>query len=367
MLDWALYRDSFSTSDMRRIWSESETVSTWVRVEQVLARCQAQEGLIPTVAADTIEAISAAQIDRSRLAEDMSVVGRPIVGLVNQMRSLAGSEQGSYVHYLATTQDIMDTALSLQMKQSTDAIQIQLNRVMDRLEQLAEANAVTRMMGRTNGQFALPISLGTKLRVWMSELKRRKAALEDSAARGLLVQMGGPVGDLSRYEGNTGLAVKQAVAATLGLQIADPHWQNARDAVADIVTSLGSLCASLCKISHNINLLSSSDIGEICEGYEIGKGASSSMLHKKNQRASEFGEAVARLGRQRSEQIGELTLHQHERSGGVWIAEWLVVPETFLFTSGALMWTGHLFDSLEVNTEAMAEAVTRHEKALRSE
>jgi 3-carboxy-cis,cis-muconate cycloisomerase len=143
------------------------------------------------------------------------------------------------------------------------------------------------------------------------------------------------------------------LAEALGLGAVEPHWQNARDGVADTVSSLGALCATICKIAHNINLLSSSDIGEVCECHENGKGASSSMHHKRNQRASEFAEAVARLGRQRSEQIGELIMHQHERSGGVWVGEWLVVPEVFLLSSGALSWAKRMLTDLRVNEDQM--------------
>ena len=209
------------------------------------------------------------------------------------------------------------------------------------------------MIGRTNGQYAMPMSFATKLGVWSAELTRRREAIAQARGRGLLVQVGGLVGDLSAYEEGAGEALKCKMAKTLNLKTADPHWQNARDGLADIVTALGMLCATLSKICHNINLLSSSDIQEVHEGYAQGKGASSSMAHKTNQRASEFGEAVARLGRQRAEQIGELTLHQHERSGGVWIAEWIVVPEVFLLTSGALAWSERLFLDLNVDRAAM--------------
>ncbi|MCV0424510.1 MAG: hypothetical protein K5905_03475 [Roseibium sp.] len=137
----------------------------------------------------------------------------------------------------------------------------------------------------------------------------------------------------------------------------DPHWQNARDGLCDITSALGSLCATLCKIAHNINLLASSDVGEVSESYTHGRGASSAMAHKRNQRASEFAEALARLGRQRSEQMGELTLHQHERSGGVWIGEWLLIPEVFLLTSGALFWIHNMFAGLEFHKTRMSERV----------
>ncbi|GAB5438595.1 lyase family protein [Falsiruegeria mediterranea] len=352
MLDFGLYRDCFSSADMRSIWSEHATMSAWLTVEQVLAGQQAKLGLIPAGAAEAINVVSVCDLDQAELQREMMLVGRPIVGLVNQLQAKVGAH-GKHVHHRSTTQDIMDTAVALQMKLGLEHIQDMLGRIDTALARLIQAHPETRMMGRTNGQHAVPIRLATKLMLWQAELHRRSDALTEAARRGLNVQVGGPVGDLRGYEDGVGLQVKQGVADALGLFTTEPHWQNARDGVADVVAALGLLCATLCKIAHNVNLLSSSDIGEVYEVHEQGKGASSSMAHKRNQRASEFGEAVARLGRQRAEQIGELTQHEHERSGGVWIAEWVVVPEVFLLTSGAVSWTETMFNTLTVNSDAM--------------
>lgn len=344
MLEFGLYRSCFSSADMRAIWSESATISAWLKVEQTLMRCQADAGLVPDKAADALAAISVSDLNHYQLRDDMALVGRPIVGLVRQLKTLVGA-QAEFVHFRATTQDILDTAMALQMRHGLELVRAGVTQVARALDRhiVMYGNAI--MMGRTNGQHAVPIRLETKLRVWRSELDRRLDALSDAAGRGLNVQVGGPVGDLQGYEDGVGLKVKTAVARALGLNTIDPHWQNARDGVAEIITALGVLCGTLSKIAHNVNLLASSDIGEAYEKPEDGKGASSAMAHKQNQRASEFGEAVARLGRQRAEQIGELTLHQHERSGGTWIAEWVVVPETFLLTSGALHWSERMFRS----------------------
>lgn len=364
MLESSLYRGCFSSADMRAIWSEHATISAWLKVEQTLARAQASAGLVPDAAARALEGVSVQDLNLSQLHEQMALVGRPIVGLVLQLKTLAG-EQCEHVHFRATTQDIMDTAMALQMRLGLEEVQASVGRIIEGLDRHTQLYGSTMMIGRTNGQHAVPIRLETKLQVWKSELERRLAALSDAAGRGLNVQIGGPVGDLQAYANGDGQQVKRSVAAALGLNTVEPHWQNARDGVVDIVTGLGALCGTLCKLAHNVNLLASSDIGEVYERPEQGKGASSAMAHKKNQRASEFGEAVARLGRQRSEQIGELALHQHERSGGVWIAEWLVVPETFLLTSGALSWIERMFEDLVIDQQVMvattqASGITAH-------
>lgn len=359
MLDWDLYRECFSTTEMRAIWSESATVAAWIRVEQTLARAQAALGVIPQAVADKLAEIDPAQVDKDTLRDEMALVGRPIVGLVRQLRVLVGPDLAEYVHFRASTQDIMDTALAVQMRAALPLVEAGLEAAADRLAAYARAHPDVRMIGRTNGQHALPIRLADKFGLWRAELTRRNEALRAAGTRALFVQIGGPMGDLSAYEGDHGVRVRAECARLLGLWVAEPHWQSSRDGLAEVVTALGLICGSLCKIAHNINLLCSSDIAEMAEAYVCGKGASSSMGHKRNQRASEFGEAVARLGRQRAEQIGELTLHQHERSGGVWIAEWVLVPEVFQLASGALMWAEKLLSGLVIDADAMAAAILR--------
>lgn len=359
MLDWGLYRDCFSTPEMRAIWSESATLSAWIRVEQTLAQSQAAFGVIPQAAADRLAALDPAMIDRDTLRDDMALTGRPIVGLVRQLRKLVGPDHADHVHYLSTTQDILDTALTLQMRAALPLVHAGLKAAADHLGAHSRAHPDLRMIGRTNGQHALPIRLADKFDLWRAELMRRDQALQAAGARALFVQIGGPMGDLSGYAGDIGVKVRGECARRLGLGVAEPHWQSSRDGLAEVVTALGLVCASLCKIAHNINLLCSSDIAELAEFHSPGRGASSSMGHKRNPRASEFGEALGRMGRQRSEQIGELTLHQHERSGGVWIAEWVLVPEVFQLASGALMWGERLLSGLVIDADAMAAAIVR--------
>lgn len=356
MLNYELYENCFSSAAMRAVWSERATLHAWMLVEKTLAKHQAEVGLISPLAAAAIVDTSEEAFEMRHLQQQMLLVGRPIVGLLQQWRAQLG-EHAAALHYRATTQDIMDTAMAWQMRSGAAQIQTEINVSIARLEWHIQQQRKTVILGRTNGQHAVPLKLAVKLGVWKAELERRLEALLQAQVRGLNVQFGGPVGDLSAYESELGQRLKTQMAQTLGLGTIDPHWQNARDGVADVLSALGGLCGTICKIAHNLNLLASSDIAEVHEACEPGRGASSSMAHKRNQRASEFATAVARLGRQRAEQIGELTLHEHERSGGVWIAEWLVVPETFLLTSGALHWLNQLLVTLVIDQKAMQRKV----------
>lgn len=352
MFTATLYQDCYSTPSMRNLWSSESSIYYWLEVEKQLAKCQAEMGLIPVEAANQITAIDVSQIDVDAMTESMHLVGRPIVGLVQQMRRLVGEDQARFVHYKSTTQDIMDTAMMLQMQRAFELLQISLAEACDKLSNLLSKHRDQRIMARTNGQAAKPMRLNTKFNVWLQELERRQQSLSRAVSQCQL-QLGGAVGDLQDYQESEGDQLRQALAIKLGLSIVDPHWQNARDILAEQLGSLAVLNTSIGKIAHNVNLLSSSDIGELEERYVNGQGASSAMSHKKNQRSSEFGEAVATLGRQRSEQINSLTMHHHERSGGQWIAEWALVPEAFCFTSGACYWLERMFSLMTVNTDVM--------------
>ena len=189
MLDYRIYQDCFSTAEMRSIWCENAVVSAWLKVEQVLIRCQADIGIVPDEAAEALEAIALADLDIVELAEEMTLVGRPIVGLVKQLRRLTG-EHAQHVHLKTTTQDIMDTAMVMQMKLGLENIREGVVSIIGAVERHIEANPETMIMGRTNGQHAVPMKLATKLGVWNAELNRRLEALDQAAARGINVQIG---------------------------------------------------------------------------------------------------------------------------------------------------------------------------------
>ena len=354
LLDWPLYEDIFSEAEMRAVFSQGATIDRWLEVETAISAAQADLGIIPREAASAIAAAAGeGPFDDARLAADMVLAGRPIIGLCRQLKERVGPEHEDWVHWGVTTQDVMDSATVLQLRAGLGVIEGGLAALLARLSDLAREHCDTPIIGRTNGQHAQPLSLGLKLSVWIEELTRRRSALQDAAARGLLLQFGGAVGSLAAY-GTLGPALRDEVGKRLGLPVPRVHWQNARDGIAEILTALGLLCATLEKIAHEVNRLASTDIAEVHEGHCPGRGASSAMTHKRNQRASEFAEAVARLGRMRAGGAPELMGHEHERSGGVWVAEWVTVPEVFLYASGALRWARSLFAGFDVDRKAMA-------------
>lgn len=364
MLGSNLYRNIFSTQEVREIWSDRSTISFWLQIEQTLALLQAEMNLIPSDAAKVLNDVTLENINFNVLADEMLLVGRPIVGFVRQLKTCVGPDYSQYIHYGTTTQDIMDTTTVLQMRDGLKCILRTLQKIIKAIKLLAKQHAETRMIGRTNGQWAKPITFGNKAALWAAELQRRVDAINDASTRGLRVQFGGPVGTLDTFKGSVGFELRKQLAERLGLKSGENTWQNTRDGIGDIILSLGQLGTSIEKIAHNVNLLSSSEISELYEAPAKGKGASSVMAHKRNQRCSEFGEALGRLTRGRAMQIGETAIQEHERSGGVWIAEWVIIPEVFLLTSGMLQWMKRLFTTLEVDTTRMYENLESAKKQI---
>jgi len=361
--DWQIYGPIFADSTMASIFTEDATIANWLMAEQALASAQARIGLVPHEAADAINRLKPDQIDKAELATSTGAVGRPILGLVRQMRRFLPDEASRWVHHGGTTQDIMDTALVLQLRQGLERIDHQLRAYENALRDLAKTGVNMMMPGRTNGQHAQPIPFHHKVSLLADECRRhgqRLAALQD---RVLQVQLGGPVGTFSL--GDQGTALRKAFATELGLAPGEGAWQSSRDSIAEAALWLSLVAQSVEKVGWTFGNLASSDLGEI---RILGaKGESSAMPHKNNPRDAEFAEALGRLARQRALSVVENGRHEHERSGGAWIAEWMLVPEAFLLTSACLQSALALVDHVEPDERRMRENLERSRGLLASE
>ena len=353
IFDWTIYRHMFDTRAMSQIFNESGTAEAWVEVEKVVARTQGKLGIIPEDAASAICAqISAAQLDLEQLHEDTVDVGRPIVGLAKQLAEQVEDAHAMWVHYGITTYDIMDTGKVLQFRDGLNEIRRQLMAYRQALMNLAREHRDTVMIGRTNNMHAQPQTFGGKIAVWIEELLRHEERLDAVRQRIQVVQFGGAVGTLASLSPD-GLKFRESIAEALGLGATLSNWHNARDSVTEMSLCLGNICTTLARIAQNLNSLGSTEIGEISETGGAGRGRSSAMAHKRNPRAAEFAESVARLGRQRAMGMVEVAGQEHDRCGGTWIAEWMLVPETFLLTAGALQWALDLVQRLDVHVDRM--------------
>ncbi|WP_443094595.1 class-II fumarase/aspartase family protein [Rothia koreensis] len=350
--DSQLFKNVFGTPDMRKIFGDTGYLERVVATETALARAQAQVGLIPVDAAAAItDRADASQIDLERLRISTENVGYPILDIVEQISAQVG-EMGGFVHWGATTQDIMDTATVLQIKDGIDLISYQLDQVRDVLRRQAAEHAETVTAGRTHLQHALPVTFGYRCAVWLSALDRHAERLQQVRQRALKVQFGGAAGTLASL-GDRGLDVRQALASELGLGEPEITWHVARDGFVEVVGLLAMIGGSLGKAAYDVTMMASSEFAEVAEPFVEGRGASSTMPQKRNPVSSEIMLAAAKLLRDRHSSMLDAMLQDFERATGPWHVEWVALPEAFLLAGSALSQAFVAFDGLVVDADRM--------------
>ncbi|MDQ9126827.1 adenylosuccinate lyase family protein [Serratia fonticola] len=354
VLDSILFRDAFGTPEMRAIFDDRELVRKYVEVEVALAKAEARCGVIPVEAAEEIAAsCSADTLDFDLLRHETEIVGYPILPLVHQISKQAGSS-GGYVHWGATTQDIMDTAVVLQIRDAFELIETDINELRRILADMAQRYRTTPMAGRTHLQQALPITFGYKAAIWLNMFDRHAERLAQARPRVLVGQFAGAAGTLASL-GDKGLAVQQAMMEELRLGIPDSTWHVARDGFAEAVNLLGLITGSLGKIAYDVMLMASNEFGELYEPFVKGRGASSTMPQKRNPISSELMLACAKGVRQQAGLMLDAMVQDLERATGPWHAEWIAIPESFILSAGALKQARFMLGGLIVDEAAMAK------------
>jgi len=254
VLDSAIFSPLFSDAEISALLTDEAFVGALVEVEAALARAQARVGVIPAATAEQISRVKAADIDITVLTTETIRSGFPIIALVQQIRRQAGEEAGSYVHWGATTQDIMDSAAVLQMRAASEIFQHDIREIIRRLSEVAQRHRTTVMAGRTHGQQALPITFGLKVASWMAPMLRHVERLDEILPRLLVVQFGGAAGTLAAL-GNKGLAVSEALADELKLAVPVMSWHAQRDSLVEFAGWLSLVTGSLGKMAQDVILL----------------------------------------------------------------------------------------------------------------
>lgn len=354
LVDSPLFGGTFVDDEMRVLFSSDAFVQRCVETEVALARSQARIGIIPEAAALKIATAAKEYVlDADRLRRETEIVGYPILPIVEQLADAAG-EGGRYLHWGATTQDIMDTATVLQVRSALHLIERRLNETIDALRHLAETHRDTPMAGRTHLQHALPITFGYKAAVWLSAFRRHRERLQQLRPRVLVVEFSGAVGTLASL-GLNGLKVQAELANLLGLGVPPITWHSVRDGMAEAVQLLALISGSLAKIAFDISIMMATEFGEVSEPFVRHRGASSTMPQKRNPISCELILAAAKLVRQHSGLMLDAMVHDFERATGPWHLEWAAVPESFALTSGALAQAAFMLGGLEVHPDRMRE------------
>jgi 3-carboxy-cis,cis-muconate cycloisomerase len=357
-LDSAIFAPLFSDEEVSSLLTDGAFVRALVEVEIALARAEARCGVIPQNAADKIAKATADKVDISMLAKGAVRSGFPIIALVQELRKQAGAEAGAYVHWGATTQDIMDTACVLQSRAAIKMLSARLGEIARQFSSLDDRHRDTVLAGRTHGQQALPITFGLKVAGWLSPLIRHVERLEEILPRLLVVQFGGAAGTLAAL-GDKGLRVMEELARELKLGVPTMPWHAQRDSLVEFAGWLSLLTGTLGKMAQDVILLAQTEVGEAGESAEEGRGGSSTMPQKSNPITSELILAAARTNASLLSAMHQAQIQEHERATHGWQVEWLTLPQMVLLTGGALKHALYLAKNLQVDAATMGANIAR--------
>ncbi|MCX5539578.1 3-carboxy-cis,cis-muconate cycloisomerase [Paraburkholderia sp. CNPSo 3076] len=345
------------TEPMNAVWSPDATLQRMLDVEAALARASAAHGVIPQSAvAAIVEACAADQLDAPALARDAALGGNLAIPLVKQLTArvkTADPEAAKYVHWGATSQDIIDTATVLQLRDALALIERGIDALCATLADLARTHRATPAVGRTWLQQALPITLGMKFAQWLDAMLRHRERVAVLRERALVLQFGGAAGTLASLR-DAAPAVSAALAQELGLAPPALPWHTQRDRIAEAASFFGMLIGTLGKIARDISLQMQTEIGELGEPAAAGKGGSSTMPHKRNP----VGCAAVLTAAARAPGLVATVfagmVQEHERALGGWQAEWDALPDLARLAGGALAQIEQITAGLEVRPERLA-------------
>jgi 3-carboxy-cis,cis-muconate cycloisomerase len=351
-----LFDRYFIQPAMGEIFSDHGRVQGMLDFEAALARAQASTGLIPQdVVADIEAACHAEQFDFEALAVAIGNAGNsaiPLVKALGQHIAARNATAERYVHLGATSQDVMDTGLVLQLRRATELLERDLGQLGDALARQAQRYARTPLAGRTWLQQATPVTLGMKLAGWLGAVTRHRQRLGEIKPRLLSLQFGGASGTLAAL-GDHALPVAEALARELRLTLPEQPWHTQRDRLVEFASLLAMIAGSLGKTGRDISLLMQTEVGEVFEPAAAGKGGSSTMPHKRNP----VGAAVMISAGVRAPGLLATLFatmpQEHERSLGLWHAEWETLPQLCCLVSGSLQQALSIIPELEVDEARM--------------
>lgn len=352
VFDSSLFSRLFPTGEAGRLFTDSAEIRAMLLVEGALARAQGEMGLIPEPSARYIHrAAMEVQIDPAGLSEATGQNGVCVPGLVAAFRSaVEAPEHGQYIHWGATSQDIIDTGLMLRLRQLLEHNETTLREVLSTLATLAEAHSETPMAARTWGQAATPTSFGAHVAHWGAPLLALHQELPALRRGALWVSLSGAAGTAAAL-GSHAPRLRGKLAEALRLHDPARSWHSDRTPILRVADWITRCCAALGKMGEDLTLLAQSGIAEAAPG---GGGASSTMPQKQNPVAPAALTALARQAASLSSALTGAALHRQERDGAAWFTEWLVLPQLCLSGASALLQAREMTQAIAPDPARMA-------------
>lgn len=352
LIDFLLIGNNFGTPEMRGVWSEHNRLTKQVEVEVALALAEGELGVIPLDAAKTIaENADASALNVEEIAKDAARMKHSLMPTIAAIQRQCGAA-GEFIHYGVTTQDIVDTATVLQLKQSFDIVVRDTQLLAVELKRLAKKHQHTLMAGRTHGMQALPTTFGFKLAVWLDEFIRHLERLGEIKERVLVGNINGAICTYASF-GEKGPEIERLTLDKLGLNTPNIGWQSARDRFSEYASVTVLISGTLGKIGNELYNLMRTEINEIEEPFSEGKIGSTTMPHKRNPAALEGLASLTAPLFKSAALIHESMKVEHERDAMSWRAEWIALPEINIYLSAQLQNALGILRGMSVNEKQM--------------
>lgn len=357
----------WGTEELRNIFSEENRIQKWLDFEAALASAQAELGIIPESAAKEInEKANIKNINISAMSEEIRRIKHSLVPALKQIQGACSKENGEWIHYGATTQDVLDTGVILQLKELHAVIMRDMCAVGAELAKLAVTYKDTLMVGRTHGVQALPITFGHKCAIWLDEMGRHFQRLREAESRVFVGMIAGAVGSQASL-GPKAIEVERLALKKMGLESPPISWAPARDRVTEYALLLSMIGSTLSKIGNELFNMQRNEFAEVEEAFSEGKLGSSTMPHKRNPTSAENLAGLARPLRYSAMLMLECMVQEGERDGISWKMEWKALPECGLIAGAMLFQAKNLLAGLRVNADVMAENLDQMRGYLLSE
>ncbi len=362
--DSAIFGDLFSDPQVNECFSDRAFTAAMLKVEAALALALADVELIPPASAAAIEqAVERMQPDPALLRGGVTATGVPVPALIEQIRTAVGEAGADYVHFGATSQDVLDTAMILCLRDALAPLERRTQTLGELLATLAAQYRNTPVAARTRGQPAVPSTFGLRVANWLAPLARHRQRLAELRPRLLLVQSGGAAGTLAAF-GERALEVGAHMADTLQLHAPAAPWHTQRDGIAEFANWLTLLTGSVGKMGQDIALAMQTGIDELRmrEG-----GGSSAMPQKRNPVAAELLVTLARMNAGLLANLHQGALQEFERGGAGWQLEWLTLPQMVACTGAALRHAEALLGAMDVDAAQMRRNLDANQGTIMAE
>lgn len=367
IIDHAYYRDSWGTPEMRAVFSEEARFQRWMEFWAVLAEAQAEAGLIPAAAAAEIRAKARQELlDPAVIRTELARAGHTLIPVLRAYERICENGAGEWLHYGATTQDVQDTALSLEMRDAWKLLFASLKRLEDACLAQAAAHRDLVIVGRTHNQHAMPMTLGMKCATWAAEVRRNLERMKALPPRAFFVMLHGAVGTASGL-GPDPRGLMDRMADRLGLHTPPVCWASSRDGVAEFIALTGLCAGTVGRIANEIFQLSRTELAELNEPAPDTVVGSTTMPHKRNAVRSEFSGAMAKVVMNNVTLGLQAMIVAHERDASVWRLDWHTVPESAIMLDRAINHMANVVGAMTVDRAKIAANLELTDGAIMSE